>query len=449
MVDILFVDVWGGVPMYPSLSIGYLSSIAKQEGFTTKIISPNVIPFFSEESFAKILSKEDPKYCAYTLFTTQVFNAYKLIRLSKKHGCINLVGGPHVSSLGAKEVLKECSEIDYLFLKESEETFRKFLKGKIKKKIIEMENFIENIDSLPFPDRDGYLSEGWVYDSNYIKKPIHLLISSRGCPYNCNFCFKETFGRKYRQRSVDNVLEECMQIQRMGGKELYFIDDLFAFNKNWVIEFCKEKIKRKINLPFKCLGRVDRLDKETLRWMKKAGCHTIAIGVESGDQKVIDWIMKGITLSQVKNIVEMIHNEGINVESYFIIGHRIDTVKTIEKTIEFAREINTDFPRFFLFSPYPGSRVWDELPEEFKEKYWVRGIESDLRTSNPISICKLPPEKLVSLWHKAHDRAYSNPAYLLNVFREFKLNPFNRMWIKKLSNFVGGGVLKLHRFVRH
>lgn len=448
MVDILFVDVWGGVPMYPSLSIGYLSSIAKQEGLKTKIISPNIIHNFSENKFAEIIQKEKPKYCAFTTFTTQVFNTYRLIRIAKKFGCTILVGGPHVSSLGAKEVSKECPEADYLFVKESEKTFRDFLRKKPKKKIIEMGDFVKDIDVLPFPDRSAYREKGWVFDSESIKKPIHILISSRGCPYQCNFCFKDTFGFRHRQRSIKNVLDECEEIIKLGGKELYFIDDLFAFNKKWTIDFCKEKIKRKINLPFKCLGRVDRLDKDVLKWLKKAGCHTIAVGVESGDQDVINWVGKNITLQQVKDAVKDMHDAGMNVESYFIIGHRIDTRETIHKTIEFAREINTDFPRFFLFSPYPGSKVWRELPEKLKEKYWLRGIESELRTSNPISICELEPKELVSLWHKAHDKVYSNMGYLLNVIRDFRQNPFNRIWIKKLANFIGGGILKLHSRIR-
>jgi len=100
MTDILFVDVWGGIPMYPSLSVAYLSSIAKQENFTTKIISPNVIPDFSEKKFLRVLKEEKPKYCAFTLFTTQVFNAYRLIKVAKKFGAIILVGGPHASSIG-------------------------------------------------------------------------------------------------------------------------------------------------------------------------------------------------------------------------------------------------------------------------------------------------------------------------------------------------------------
>ena len=249
MGDILFVDVWGGVPMYPSLSLGYLSSVAKQEGFSIKIISPNIIPAFSEGVFLEILKKEKPKYCAFTTFTTQVFNAYKLVKIAKKFGCITLLGGAHASSLGAKEVLKECSEIDHIFIKESETIFRNFLKGKIKKRIIEMSEFIQDIDSIPFPDRSPYHETRWIYGSNHIHKPIHILISSRGCPYNCRFCFKDTFGFKYRQRSVDNVLDECEDVIRNGGRELYFIDDLFTFDKKWIISssidssciYCKHK----------------------------------------------------------------------------------------------------------------------------------------------------------------------------------------------------------------
>ena len=433
--------------MYPSLSIGYLSSIAKQKGYTTKVICPVAIRDFSEKMFHRILEKEKPKMCAFTLFTTQVFNAYKLIRVAKKFGCKILAGGPHASSLGAKEVLKECPEIDHVFIREADKTFADFLDGKIKKKIIENKGFIDDLNKVPFPDRSGYKQGHWTYDSNYLYLPIHILIASRGCPYQCNFCFKDSLGFRYRYRSIDNVLNECEEIIKQGGKELMFIDDLFAFDKKWIVDFCKEKIKRRINLPFKCLGRVDRLDKEMLYWLAKAGCHTMSVGVETGNEKILEWINKGITLKQVKEMVPKIQKAGINVEAFFIIGHRIDTEKTIKETIEFARHLNSDFPRFFIFSTYPGSKVWRELPEDMKEKYWLKGIESDLRSTKPVSICSVSPERLKELWHDAHDRVYSNPKYIFNILRSFKKNPFQRAWIKKTINFVGGGILKLHRKV--
>ena len=671
---ISFVDVWGGIPMYPSLSIAYLSTIAKQEGYSTKIISPNIIKDFNEDVFRKYLEIDKPDYAAFTLFTTQVFNAYRLIKVAKMLGCITIVGGPHVSSLGGEEVKKECPEIDYLFEKESEMTFREFLKRNIKEKIIKMDKF-SDINSIPFPDRIAYRDNGWQFDSNYLKKPVHILISSRGCPFscltgdtiintlegdipiknltdkkkiilytydkntekvfltegvhcrktginkqlvrvlfddgthidctpehkflvfkngnqhqriirweveakdlqfkmrlhtlrfnnkcaggyteiswgrrkrrklhqlvaefklgrkltkeeeihhidknhknnsinnieilthkdhvlrhlgeknpmyrkdviyqktknriinhkvvsvtkigksdvynlevpstnwffannvlvhNCNFCYKDTFGRKYRQRSVDNVLDECEEIMKAGGKELYFIDDLFVFDKQWLREFCEKKKKRKINLPFKCLGRIDRLDEEMIILLKKSGCHTIAIGIESGNQAVIDWIDKKLNLEEVSACCDLLHKHKINIESYFIIGHRIDNEETINETIEFAKKINTDFPRFFLFSPYPGSRVWNELPVILKEKYWLNGIENDLRASSPLSICKVSPERLVELWHKAHDEAYSFK-YTQNIIREFFDKPFNRIWFYKLKAWVGYGVFKLHK----
>ncbi|HLD91275.1 MAG TPA: radical SAM protein [Patescibacteria group bacterium] len=440
---ILFVDVWGGIPMYPSLSIAYLSTIAKQEGYRAEIISPNIVEDFSEEMFREYLELDKPEYVAFTLFTTQVFNAYRLIKVAKLCGCITIVGGPHVSSLGGEEVKEECPEIDFLFEKESESTFREFLKGNIKNNIIKMDKFSE-INSISFPDRSAYKEEGWQFDSNYLKKPVHILISSRGCPYSCNFCYKDTFGRNYRQRSVDNVLDECEEIMKAGGKELYFIDDLFTLDKKWIIKFCQEKIRRGINLPFKCLGRADKLDDAILYNLKQAGCHTIAIGVESGNQEVVNWINKNLKLEDVEKCVKLIHKYKINVESYFIIGHRIDNEKTIDETIEFARKINSDFPRFFLFSPYPGSRVWNELPIEMKEKYWIKGTESDLRSINPISICEVSPQRLVELWHKAHDWAYSY-RYIKNIIREFFDKPFERIWFYKLKAWVGYGVFKLHK----
>ncbi|MDI6806458.1 MAG: radical SAM protein [Candidatus Aenigmarchaeota archaeon] len=460
MVDILLVDVWGGEHLYPPLSLGYLASIARNNGFSVSILEPNSIENFDIKIFKKILEEEDPTFCGFSGYTMEISNAYRMIDIVKEVSskCITLLGGPHPTAIGM-ETFDENKNIDIIFFGEGEESFNDFLKNfnkpqKVKgiafrhngKKIkTEPRPFIEDLDSIPYPARDLF-STNYKGDTMYEKRPVGILISSRGCPFNCNFCNKAVFGYKFRQRSVQNVMGEIDEmINVYGMNEIFFIEDNFGLNESWVKEFCKE-YKRRFDKPWRCLMRVNAVSLDTLKMMENAGCHTISIGVESGSEKVLKWIDKGLTKQQLREGFKIIRKTGLNIEGFFIIGHRIDTKKTIMETIEFAKELNPDFPRFFIFSPYPGSRVFDELPEKEKYKYWLKGIEPKLRSTKPISICKLSPEELVELWHRAYEEFYTNPKYLLrNVIPHFIREPFNRLCYKKLVNWVGAGVFRMHR----
>jgi len=286
MVDIILVDVWGGPNMYPSLSLGYLTSVARKVGFSVRVVEPNCIDNFDVVKFRDIIREEKPQFVGFTGYTMEVFDTYKLMRSVK---AINpdtkiMFGGAHPTAVGT-DVFKECDAIDVIFFSESEISFPNYLKnyrspekvkgiaykdkhGRIKRN--SPQEKIMNLDTIPFPARDVFSPhDKYTFDSNYLKLPIAEIITSRGCPFDCNFCNKAIHGYKFRQRSVENVMKEIEEVLKLNYKELYFLDDLFTFSKEWVQEFCKEKMRRKKDAPWKCLGRVDTVDEETLRLMKQ------------------------------------------------------------------------------------------------------------------------------------------------------------------------------------
>jgi anaerobic magnesium-protoporphyrin IX monomethyl ester cyclase len=464
MTDILLIDIWGGEHLYPPLSLGYLASIAREEDFSVKIIEPDSMENFDLEVLKKIIEDENPKFCGFGGYTMEIFNTYKMIDAVKgfNPNIVILLGGPQVAALNT-EVFKENKNLDFIFIGEADASFRDFLKNlknpekvrgiafKKNGKIIKTNSmpFIEDLDSIPYPARDLY-SANYNGDTMWEKRPIGILISSRGCPFDCNFCNKAVFGRVYRQRSVKNVMGEIEQmINKYGINEIFFIDDNFGINKKWVVEFCSE-YKKRFNKPWRCLVRVNSLDLETLKLMEDAGCHTVSVGIESGNEKVLKWIGKGLTKNQIRDGFKLIRKVHLNIEGFFIIGHQIDTRETILETINFAKELNPDFPRFFVFSPYPGSRVFDSLPDKTKYMYWLDSIQPDLRSTKPISISKLSPDELVKLWHEAYDSFYSNPKYLTqNVIPSLIRSPMNRLYHKKLVNWVGGGLFKMHKVLHN
>ncbi|MFQ5406236.1 MAG: B12-binding domain-containing radical SAM protein, partial [Candidatus Micrarchaeia archaeon] len=248
MADVVLVHLWGVHNEYPPLGLGYLAAIAIEEGLSAKIIDPTTDPSFSLEKFSKILQKENPKFVCFGLYTSYVIESFKMAKTARATmpNAIIIAGGPHANAT-LSQTLKDCLEFDVLVHGEGEETFREIIQNKAFgeiKGILFRKNgrivknplrpFIQNLDSLPFPARQLF-SKNYVYDVCFQEKPVANIVTSRGCPYACIFCSKETFGTVYRQRSVQSAVEEVREIIEVHKfKELFFFEDVFTMNKQWV-----------------------------------------------------------------------------------------------------------------------------------------------------------------------------------------------------------------------
>lgn len=166
---------------------------------------------------------------------------------------------------------------------------------------------------MPFPDRDT-IQLDWYGEAWYNKRPFMNIMTSRGCPYQCTFCVYPNIieGHKWRKRSVDNVIAELKYVvEKYGVKEINIDDPTFNISKERVIEFCKKLRANKLNLLWTCNARVDNIDEEMLREMKKSGCKMIRYGVESGSMEVLNKMKKGITIEQIKRAFKLTKKQGI------------------------------------------------------------------------------------------------------------------------------------------
>jgi len=215
-----------------------------------------------------------------------------------------------------------------------------------------------DLDSLPFPARHLLKMDRYVNPVD--GKDLHVMITSRGCPFHCFYCAKNMFGI-WRPRTAENVLDELQEIRdRYGARIVYFHDDLFTTDKKRVIAICKGMIERDLRMSWLCTARVDTIDEEMLSWMKKAGCRSVHFGIESGVQEILDLMNKKITLEEVRRALEATKRSGIYSKAYFIIGFPWDTDETIETTIDFALSLPADEYQFTMLMPYPGTECWDE-----------------------------------------------------------------------------------------
>lgn len=219
--------------------------------------------------------------------------------------------------------------------------------------------FIENLDSLPIPLHDKL---PWKkYKVPIVGGPYTFVLTSRGCPAGCRYCIKHvTYQASVRHRSPDHVLKEMYMLKEMGMHHIHFEADLFTVKKEFVYDLCNTIIKEGLDLRWSCNSRVDFVDEEELKLMKKAGCFMIAWGLESGSETVLKRARKGTTVTRIQETIAASHRAGIKNWGYFIIGLPGETVETIQQTIDLSKRIPVDIALFHIATPYPGTPFYYE-----------------------------------------------------------------------------------------
>lgn len=200
-----------------------------------------------------------------------------------------------------------------------------------------------------------------------------------------------------------------------------FYDDLFTVKKDRVVEICKGILDRKLNIEWKAEGRVNIVDEETLKWMKKAGCSMIAYGVESGNQKGLDYLNKGTKVEQIRNAFELTQKAGIKPMGYFVLGIPVETYEEEIGTIEFAKEIKAAYAQFSVLSPTPGTKLYDDVIK----MGWYREIDAqnpmDKDLKRPAILNENWDEgKLNKILKEAHRRFYLSPWYVIQRLKEIR-----------------------------
>jgi len=318
-------------------------------------------------------------------YSSQSKNSYRVADIAKQ---VNpkikvLMGGAHPSSV-PNEVLA-LDSVDYVVLGEGEESTSQLLKGinpkKIdgigykKKKIIinPKTSFIEDLDTIPFPARhlfpmEKYLDSEMGHGADMMRKPITSVITSRGCPYNCIYCsIHSVWGKSYRKRSKDNVVDEIeILVKRYGVKEIHFEDDNLTLDRKRMIGICKEIIKRDLDITWTTPNGVAlwTLDKEVLSWMKKAGCYKLCFGIESGDKSTQRFIRKMISLKKAKKIIREANKIGIWTHGFFIIGFPYERMRSIKNTSRFSVKCDVDFASYFIATPYPKTDLYTLMKKD-------------------------------------------------------------------------------------
>ncbi|MFC2162169.1 B12-binding domain-containing radical SAM protein [Candidatus Altiarchaeota archaeon] len=366
---------------YPPLGVAYIASRMLAAGIEVRIFD------FSLEKDKSIDEKVSevvvfaPDAIGISCMTNTYANALEIAkRLKKGIDAPIIFGGPHVTVF-PEETLKN-PEVDYVISGEGEYSSLELLGSIGQGNAIEGAghkedgkinfapscNYITDLDALPFParqllDLDSYELTG--PDGG----PMATIMTSRGCPFGCTYCFKQLFGMKYRTRSPENIYDEIVQLTKdFGYRNFYFIDDLFTFDPERVKSLCDMIKDNGLDIKWQCLARVDKVDHELLRIMKDAGCYKIHFGIESASQEILATIQKAINLDQVRKAVADCKELGIQTKGYFMLALPGDTEATMRKTIGFAYELDLDESMFSVTTPFPGTKMWNQVPDDKKEE---------------------------------------------------------------------------------
>jgi anaerobic magnesium-protoporphyrin IX monomethyl ester cyclase len=280
---------------------------------------------------------------------------------------------------------------------------------------------ITNLDALPFPNREllGEANQHLPPPATYKRKPVAVMMTSRGCNRKCIFCFQIDKERKsgIRYRSIENVLEEIEVCLDQGFREIKFIDDTFAEDYDRAMHLAKEIRKRRLDFTWFASACVNQVDKALLQAFKDAGCWAILFGAESGVQKNLNAIGKGITLEQTRKAVKSAQDVGITVQTTYMFGIPGETFEEGLETINFACALNPDIASFHAITPFPGTYLYDNY-----EKYGA--ISDDLTDFTYQGAAFIPytmtRKEIVNLRQIAYKKFYSRPRFLIKKLFELK-----------------------------
>lgn len=421
----------GGMQM-PPLNDLYVATHARQSGIEVLFLDASMEP----DRYGDLLNSRCADIFAVVLMSsTQSFRQdVATIRAIKDLNpqVRSILYGSHPTFM-PEYCLKE-DVVDYIVLREAEETIRCLLRAIANGEPVDREPGVGwrtaggeirinparplmNLDDLPIPDR-SLLPEKVSYFNPVVKRlPYTTMQTSRGCPGRCIYCTSPAFyGNRYRLRSVPRVMEELREIVRIGYREVFFRDETFTVSRSRVREICEAMLSEGLDLKWIANGRVDMVDEPTMQLMKRAGCHMLKFGVETGEDEILKVYRKGATCDQAREAFRAARAAGLSTHAHIIFGGPGETQQTIDKTIRFVKSIRPTLASFGILTPYPGTSLFEMVAEKRPEirdgsdsnmeNLHVEGFYSD-------AICQMKGEELSRAVIKAYRRFYLRPWYLL------------------------------------
>jgi anaerobic magnesium-protoporphyrin IX monomethyl ester cyclase len=457
-MNVLLINpaVKGRLPVAFPLSLGYIARVLLDAGHNVKVIDIDGGILKYEQIFEK-LKKIDFDLIGITGIVVHYKFLKQLIKDIKEiYPKIPVMVGGGVASPIPKLFL-ENTKAGIIVIGEGEETVSEVVDSLETKKdlkkvkgIVYRKNSkihftpsrvpIKDLNKIAFPAWHLFPVETYLKYAviGYEKRRSLSIITSRGCPFQCVYCY-DTFGKFTRYRSPENVISEMKELKRRYNiNYLNFYDETFIAKRERAIAICRGMINAKLNIQWDCNGRVNLVDEELLRIMKKAGCTTIEYGIESGSQEILDRMKKGVKVEQASRAIKLARKVGLNVITPIMIGMPNETKKTINETIRFYRKLGI-VSQIFYTTPNPGTPLYDEMKKNGmikNEDIYMESLEegyNDIR----VNMTRYSDKELRKLKEKAERKILIN--YILkNWYRipKIMIERYNNMGLKKFKEHI-------------
>jgi len=469
--------LWDAMQPYPPLGTLYAASYLRAHGYDVALFDAMLAG--SEDEWAGSLDEHRPHFA---VLYEDNFNylskmcllrmreaAFKMIDMAKSRGCIVIAAGADASD-HASEYLSRGA--DYVLLGEGEETLLELLDQLAGKKEMKLESIlglayrprvdsrvspivdqqssivsrtprrpdITQLDTLPFPAWDlvdvARYKRIWIERHGYFSMNM---VTTRGCPYHCNWCAKPIWGQRYNSRSPENVVAEMKWLKETYHPDhIWFADDILGLKPGWIEKFAVLVRAAGVMIPFKCLQRADLINERVASALKEAGCKTVWIGAESGSQKILDAMDKGDKVEDIYRAARLLHAQNIEVGFFLQFGYPGENWNDIQRTLQMVRECLPDDIGISVSYPLPGTKFFERVKMELGDKQnWIDSEDLAMlyRGPYPSEFYRILHRlihhefRLRQAWQRrAWSRLFRAPYHVFGIARaKLQLKAFNHM----------------------
>lgn len=434
------------IGMYPPLGLCYIAGVLRNNGMRVKIIDENVQSHSTKELIREV-GRFQPDLIGISAMTFTFLNALRIARSLKGTFDVPIVlGGTHTSIYPNEVLNHDCIDVgvvgegEYAMLDLAKNMGNVTGIGRVNGIVYRSGDsvsatpprpLLRNLDNLPFPAVD--LLELDKYYGCNMNRPWLTMITSRGCPARCEFCCKKPFGDIYRYHSAERVVEEIKwYTEKLGVKSIEFFDDTFTMNRKRIEKIISLMKRDRIELEFAITTRVDTVDRDLLKKLKSVGCVKVHYGVESGSQRVLDVLRKGVTPEHIEKVFGWSKDIGLETVAYVMVGSPTETIEDIDDTIKLLKKIGPDNVKCNILTPYPGSKLYENMVRNGSDDYWKRLTLSGEDEETPLANEELGRAKLLEKRNQINRMSYFR--LKSNLFRINKIKSIDD--IKRTISFV-------------
>ena len=448
-------NIWNVVnSLTPPMGLACLSSILEEKGYESDIIDAAALGLDSKDIISSI--NQSPDYIGITSTTVEINYAIELareLRASFPHALI-LMGGVHPTIF--HESLVSEGICDMVIRGEGEEAIVALAddqpladipnltwKGPSGKVIVnDMNEHYVDIEKLPLPSYEKLPMNRYHAALGAAKKsPSVGMITSRGCPGNCTFCYSGMHGKRIRMQSAEKIMEQITFLMKNYGiKEISFYDDTFTTSKKRVERLCDLILQDNMKISWSCFARADTVTPGLLKKMKKAGCHQVSYGFESADENVLQAIKKRVHTSQIEDAVRWTKAAGIDVRGAFMLGNPEDTEESMRKTMEYSKNLCIQFSIYNITTPFPGTALYTWVKENKLLKHTKWNLY-DLAHSC-INLPTVQSDTVERFYSRAYREFYFRPGYIIKRVLALRSGYEFKTHMKAFWGMLLAGLLK-------